>query len=69
MLTFKQFKTQVDSAEKPEEWRYGQFIFNFLHQEHSKLADFIRGTKKDPFYKTQNLDWDYLESHWNDKFD
>lgn len=70
MLTFEQFKRQVDSAEKPKEWRFGQFVFNFLISEHPALAESIRTTKYDMFYaRKENINWEYLEEHWNDKFD
>jgi hypothetical protein len=69
MLTFEQFKRQLDSAEKPKEWRYGQFVFNFLLHEHPKLANHIRGGKYDMFYKKpDDIDWEYLENNWNEDF-
>lgn len=53
--------------------RYGQAMFNHLHEVRPDLAEAVRSTDKDPFY-VERLDdprWDkfveFLEANWDKK--
>lgn len=50
------------------EWREGQALFNILYAKHRDIANIIRGSKIDPFYKNENIDkclefLEYIVSH------
>lgn len=42
-------------------WRAGQAMFNVLHQLHPELANSIRGTENDPFYRNDKIN-DFLKA-------
>lgn len=44
------------------EWRYGQVLFNVLHEHWPKLADMVQGSDLDPFY------WDEQNSERLDQY-
>lgn len=46
------YKLVSDNLYNHPEWRYGQTLFNTLHQVYPTTADSIRGTDRDPFYAT-----------------
>ena len=55
-------------ANKPEaHLRKGQHLFNLLHEHKPQLANQIRGTGLDPFYRDNRLDdvvaW--IACNWN----
>jgi hypothetical protein len=47
-------RCEAIKAEHPE-WRRGQVYFNELNRINPGLADYIRTTPGDPFYKDDNL--------------
>lgn len=52
---------KVDST-----YRYGQCMFNMLHALRPDLAEKIRTTPLDPFYKeyVSQDTWEYLQERW-----
>ena len=49
------------------QWRLGQTLFNVLSDVRPDLAQQVRGTEHDPFYKASNdleLFYAFLDSHW-----
>lgn len=52
---------QVDST-----YRYGQCMFNILHAMRSDIAEEIRATPLDPFYKEHisQETWEYVQERW-----
>ena len=49
------------------EWRYGQAAFNVLCVMRPELAERIRGTDSDPFYRAPgdlNSFVDFLDMYW-----
>jgi len=66
-MTYQDFLTHVsDLIRIHREWRFGQTVFNALYQVRPDLADQIRGTGIDPFYRDDvakaTLHW--IERHW-----
>lgn len=49
-----------------DSWRYGQAYFNLLSNHRPDIAEQIRGTKLDPFYKDEvkKETHDFVESQW-----
>ena len=43
--------TRADYARQQHDWRYGQAFFNVLLEETPEIANELRATKLDPFYK------------------
>jgi hypothetical protein len=59
---YTEYLTKVGHAlEQHSHWRVGQTYFNVLHQLHPDIADEIRGTKIDPFYRAAVIDDKFLE--------
>lgn len=55
-MTYTQFIQEVYKTKgNRNEWRLGQTMFNVLHENNPKLADFVRGTEADPFYQDGNV--------------
>jgi len=46
---------QIAQEEKPDEWRFGQAVFNYTYQEFPDAADKIRGTEYDCFYDDSKI--------------
>lgn len=46
--------------------RYGQALFNALHQERPDLSERIRATPLDPFYLDELIShtWDWILENW-----
>ncbi len=52
-MTIKEFwKGASNEFLAQPDWRYGQTLFNYLLQHRPELAEKIRSTEFDPFYKT-----------------
>ncbi len=52
-----QYMTVVRSAQNAyTHWRYGQILFNVLHDGWPEIADHIRGSNIDPFFVTDKDD-------------
>ena len=68
MLTFADFLVIYHRTERPKDWRHGQFAFNMLYSWRPVLADKIRTTEIDPFYRDDRLPafWEYVIAHWDD---
>jgi len=59
---YKKFIEEVESNKKLHpEWRLGQTMFNTLYKSHPNIADLIRGTTLDPFYKKDDQLEDFLQ--------
>lgn len=52
-MTYGQFLAKVDNSycHLKDEWRYGQVLFNALLAVRPELAELVRGSNLDPFYK------------------
>jgi hypothetical protein len=52
----------------PIEWRKGQRLFNMLLQYHPDLAEYIRGTGRDPFHNDSKVHecLEFIRKNWND---
>jgi len=49
---YNQYMASVRSAcNAYPHWRYGQILFNVLHDGWPEIANKIRGTENDPFYE------------------
>lgn len=63
----KQYLKQVyANMEAHPTWRKGQAYFNTLYFVNPQLADKVRGTLLDPFYKDDNIRafMDWLINNW-----
>ena len=61
-LTDLVLMVKVAGDENPE-WRYGQTVFNVLQVYRPEMAESIRGTCLDPFYKRED-DTHFWDSFW-----
>jgi hypothetical protein len=56
------------SRQEPGEWRYGQALFNLLAMERPDIAEKVRGTTLDPFYKElRQIDpvvYEFIQDSW-----
>ena len=62
------FAAQMEQRRRPE-WRWGQTLFNVLHEMRPDLSMAVAATDLDPFYDQhidQFLTW--AEANWNDDF-
>ena len=50
-MTYGDFLKQVSIVKKGTDWRYGQAYYNTLARHRPDLADKIRKTPLDPFYR------------------
>jgi len=66
-MKFEEFVKHVHLVDGLHGWRFGQLVFNYLHEKNQELANHIRGSVFDMYYaKRRNINWDYLKEHWND---
>lgn len=69
-ITYDKFLSALPHVARDKEWRYGQALFNLLAQVRPALAESIRATPLDPFYREQyDIDpslWTLLETRWNE---
>lgn len=49
------YKAVVFTQEDYPDWRRGQVMFNVLNAFDPELADMIRGTLEDPFYRDERI--------------
>jgi hypothetical protein len=65
---YHEFLYQVQQVWLEGSWRYGQTLFNCLHTFRPDLADKVRTTPLDPFYKDHsdiNPElWVFLMENW-----
>lgn len=56
------------SKQAPEDWRYGQALFNALAQHRPDIAESLRGTRLDPFYREMSEikqeTWNRIAERW-----
>ena len=52
---FKKLVLEIRSDKKSPEFRLGQWSFNKLYEIRPDIADEIRGTENDPFYRDEKL--------------
>jgi len=69
--TFADFVVAADTytySDMPQEWRKGQGVFNLLCKIRPDLAEMIRGSDFDPFYRDERLPafYSYLCRHWDE---
>lgn len=57
-------KAAYETAEQYPSWRWGQTLFNTLHNLEPELANEIRATNIDPFYYNRN-DTERLLTFWD----
>ena len=64
MISIKEYDEVVERArtQRPDGWRFGQTVFNFLMDTYPDVANGIRATKLDMFYNDDNVNEfrDYL---------
>ena len=64
-MTFEEFRTDVLSAmkDKPNEWRDGQFVFNYIDREYgvARYVQFIEGV--DCFYVDSKIEEFIIRSY------
>lgn len=67
MLKFKDYKNCWDIASKPECYRVGQWAFNFVYDTYPDIANKLRATEFDPFYRDERLTafWAEVERLYN----
>lgn len=69
-MSYATFLDKVENsyAHLAPEWRYGQVLFNALASVRPELAETVRGTKLDPFYRErQEVNpefWTLLAERW-----
>lgn len=54
-LQLQREATMQTIVHKESHYRYGQALFNLLHEQYKKLAEEIRGTDLDMFYKSDDI--------------
>lgn len=67
-MTYEDFLLAFANTQRPQGWRKGQLAFNLLCDIHPTLADKVRGTSNDPFYRDNRIP-DFLmfvQRHWDD---
>lgn len=49
------------------EWREGQTYFNVLHRQRPELAEKLRTTSLDPFYRDERVEavQEWLQDNWD----
>lgn len=56
------------SRQAPGDWRYGQALFNALAMHRPDIAERLRGTRLDPFYREMSEikqeTWDRIAELW-----
>lgn len=56
-MTYDDYMSQVHRTQQANpEHRYGQVLFNVLWIKRPELAGMVRGSIRDPFYKTSGLE-------------
>ena len=62
-MTYEEYRSAVDLTLKTNpDWRYGQTMFNVLHEIRPDLSEQVRATNLDPFYKnTYNGVYPFLQ--------
>lgn len=50
-VTYDKFLQTIPEIARYYEWRYGQALFNALTKIRPQLAEKVRGTTIDPFYR------------------
>jgi hypothetical protein len=69
-VTYESFLTFLPHIAHQNDWRYGQAVFNLLANVRPHLADSIRTTHLDPFYREKHdidpMLWTLLESRWDE---
>lgn len=69
-VTYDAFCASIDTLAKTYEWRYGQTMFNALLRLRPALAESIRSTPLDPFYRTKedipSELWNVLRERWDE---
>ena len=50
-ITYNKFIATVPEIARFYEWRYGQALFNALTKIRPQLAEKVRGSRIDPFYR------------------
>lgn len=69
-MTFDEFVLHAIKAHHAcrGELRYGQVVFNELHTIRPDVAETLRGTANDPFYKRVVSDetWRVIHNNWGD---
>jgi hypothetical protein len=67
-MNFGQYVSKVAATmhEQPN-WRQGQTAFNVLCEVKPNLAELIRSSDKDPFYRDDKLDefYQYVAERWD----
>ena len=55
-MTVEELKKEIECAIKPKEWRYGQFVFNYIDEVYgvARIAQFKYGV--DCFYHDDLID-------------
>lgn len=70
VVTFSDFVVAVADfmGRRPESWRAGQTAFNLLVQVNPTVAEMVRGSDFDPFYRDDRLVdfYDFVCRHWDD---
>jgi hypothetical protein len=46
---------EVSTTRIPDGWRQGQFVFNVVATHCPEIADMLRGSMVDPFYKDHRI--------------
>lgn len=68
-MTFNQYLVHCTiQMSNHKNWRYGQTLYNELYKIKPDLANKIRCTDYDPFYKDSDIPvfLTFIEEHWND---
>lgn len=67
---FNEFVVAADeySQSRLPDWRIGQSAFNLLYRVRPDLAEMLRGSDFDPFYKNENLAafYSFVMRQWDD---
>lgn len=69
-VSYARFLSTIPEVARHYEWRYGQALFNLLTRVRPSLAEAVRATPIDPFYREQDDIatelWEMLESRWDE---
>ena len=65
-MSFDQFVELFNSRVQPSWSRMGQHAFNTLHEVAPELANKVRATDVDPFYRDDRINkfWQFVAENW-----
>jgi hypothetical protein len=68
-MTFQEYQHKFYTTPHPKELRHGQAVFNYVHTTKPEIANELRSSAVDPFYKDNLVEvfWLAVEKLYNKK--